>query len=191
MDSLILGVNGYLGSSISKVLIHERINVTGTTRAELDFDSVNSYQNLSKIIINENPDFIVNALGEIDSEDKLPVNIFNSIFLPSYYLYQHFCENKPSKNVFILTLGSNSAGKPRKGYPIYAALKGAEVGLIETAREKFNQSSLHWLYEEFPRLEGGLGKNTKEASPIQPNDYPLISEVIGKVLANIREVTNS
>ncbi len=191
MDSLILGINGYLGSSISKVLTQEGINVIGTTRAEIDFDDRDSYQSLSEIIYNNNPDFIINALGEIDSADKLPVNIFNSIFLPTYSLYQYFCENNPSKDVFILTLGSNSAGKPRKGYPIYAALKGAEVGLIQTARENFNDLSLHWLYEEFPRLEGGLGKISNGASPIQFNDYPLISEVIGKVLANIREVTKS
>ena len=190
MDSLILGVNGYLGSSIFKVLIKEGINVTGTTRTEIDFDNLNAYQNLNTILDDNKPDFIINALGEIDSDNKLPVHIFNSIFLPSYYLYRYFCENKPSKDIFVLTLGSNSAGKPRKGYPIYAALKSAEVGLIQTAREKFNQSSLHWLYEEFPRLEGGLGKIPNEDSPFQSNDFPLISEVIGKVLANIREVTS-
>ena len=191
MDSLILGINGYLGSSISKVLTQDGINVIGTTRAEIDFDDRNSYENLSKIINDNNPDFIINALGEIDSDNKLPVNIFNSIFLPSYSLYRYFCEYSPSKDVFILTLGSNSAGKPRKGYPIYAALKGAEVGLIQTARENFNESSLHWLYEEFPRLEGGLGKIPNVVPSIQSHDYPLISEVIGRVLANIREVTKS
>lgn len=191
MDSLILGINGYLGSNISKVLAQEGINVIGTTRTEIDFDDENSYQNLSKILNDRNPDFIINALGEIDSDYKLPVEIFNSIFLPSYFLYQYFCENRPFKDVFVLTLGSNSAGKPRKSYPIYAALKGAEVGLIQTARENFNESSLHWLYEEFPRLEGGLGKISIEASPRQSHDYTLISQVIGKVLANIREVTNS
>jgi len=191
MDSLILGINGYLGSSISKVLAQEGINVTGTTRTEIDFDNENSYEKLSKIIYDNNPDFIVNALGEIDSDDKLPVSLFNAIFLPTYSLYQYFCENRPSKEVFVLTLGSNSAGKPRKGYPIYAALKSAEVGLIQTARENFNESSLHWLYEEFPRLEGGLGKIPNGVPTIQSHDYPLISEVMGKVLANIREVTKS
>lgn len=179
MKICILGINGYVGSNISSCLAQSSHTIIGTTRGEIDFDRSNAPKKLKNYLDYEKPNFVVNAVGAIDSSENSPLKIFNAIFLPNYLLFQYFKEKYIENETYIWTLGSNSAGKPRRHYPVYAALKGAEFALLQTAWEIFDKSKLKWFYTIFPRLSGGLGKVSNEN--FTENDYQLICVEINKI----------
>lgn len=127
-------------------------------RLALSFGGGNEQSQLGKIIEDFSPDVVVNALGQIDSQiEATPVSIFNSIFLPTFSLFNYFRTAEVGRQITVLTFGSEAEGQPRKKYPVYAALKTAEANLVLTARECFAESNIRWLRLKLPRLDGGLG----------------------------------
>jgi hypothetical protein len=184
MKVCILGINGYIGSSIARYMRHSSHTVIGTSRNEIDFDRPNAPEKLENYLDYEKPDFVVNGIGTIDSCADSPIKIFNAIFLPNYLMFQYYKEKLIENDTYIWSLGSNSAGKPRREFPIYAALKGAEFALLQTVWEKFDKSKLKWFYSTFPRLSGGLGNVSNKN--VSENDYQLICIEIDKIFDKTR-----
>ena len=189
MKVCVLGINGYLGSSIAKYLIQSSHTVIGTSRNQIDFDKTDASEKLQHFLDYEKPNFVVNAIGNIDSKTDSPVKIFNAIFLPNYLIFQYYKNKYIEKDTYIWSLGSNSAGKPRAEYPMYAALKGAETALLQTVWEIFENSKLKWFYSIFPRLSGGLGSNSNVG--ISDGDYYLIGAEIEKIMNNFEIISTS
>ena len=189
MKVCVLGINGYLGSSIAKYLIQSSHTVIGTSRNQIDFDKTDAPEKLQHFLDYEKPNFVVNAIGNIDSKTDSPVKIFNAIFLPNYLIFQYYKNKYIEKDTYIWSLGSNSAGKPRAEYPMYAALKGAETALLQTVWEIFENSKLKWFYSIFPRLSGGLGSNSNVG--ISDGDYHLIGAEIEKIMNNFEIISTS
>jgi hypothetical protein len=187
MKVCVLGINGYLGSSIAKYLIQSNHIVIGTSRNQIDFDKTDAFEKLQNFLDYEKPNFIINAIGNIDSKTNSPVKIFNAIFLPNYLIFQYYKNKYIESYTYIWSLGSNSAGKPRTEYPIYAALKEAETALLQTVWEIFENSKLKWFYSIFPRLSGGLASISNKS--ISDNDYNLISTEIKKILDSFEKST--
>jgi len=189
MKVCVFGIHGYLGSSIAKYLIESNHTVVGTTRNQIDFDKADASERLQNFLDYEKPDFIINAIGNIDTKTESPVKIFNAIFLPNYLIFKYYKNKYIESNTFIWSLGSNSAGKPRAEYPIYAALKEAETALLQTVWEIFENSKLKWFYSIFPRLSGGLGSNSNVG--ISDGDYHLIGAEIEKIMNNFEIISTS
>ena len=187
MKVCVLGINGYLGSSIAKYLIQSSHTVIGTSRNQIDFDKTDASEKLQHFLDYEKPNFVVNAIGNIDSKTDSPVKIFNAIFLPNYLIFQYYKNKYIEKDTYIWSLGSNSAGKPRAEYPMYAALKEAETALLQTVWEIFKNSKLKWFHSIFPRLSGGLGSNSNISNSDSDSDYNLIGAEIEKIINNLEQ----
>ena len=189
MKVCVLGIHGYLGSNIAKYLIQLNHSVIGTSRNQIDFDKIDASEKLKHFLDYEKPDFVINAIGNIDIKTDSPVKIFNAIFLPNYLIFQYYKDKHIEKDTYIWCLGSNSAGKPRAEYPIYAALKGAEIALLQTVWEIFENSKLKWFYSILPRLSGGLGSISNVG--ISDDDYNLIGTEIEKIINNFEKSSTS
>lgn len=161
MKIIILGGRGYIGEKLSRALITDSHDVICSNRDLVNFDSKDSFSQLSSLLSSERPRVVINAIGTIDS--KVPENprlLFNAILLPTYYLFKYYSEFRKEHKVHIFILGSNAAGEPRGAYPLYAALKAAEIGLSRTASEQFAHTGISWNEIIVPRLRGGLGQET-------------------------------
>lgn len=159
MKILILGGRGYIGEKLGQTLLADSHEVVHSNREVIDFDSEDSFDQLSSVLSSERPRVVINAVGKIDS--KLPDNprlLFNAILLPTYYLLKYYSEFGKDQKVHVCILGSNAAGEPRAAYPLYAALKAAEIGLSLTASELFARTEISWDEIIVPRLLGGLGR---------------------------------
>jgi len=155
---LVLGSKGYIGENLCSLLESLSHEIVRVDRKVLDFDDDKFLLTLFDLLDREQPAVIINAIGSIDSKvAHNPQALFNAIVLPTYSLFQYFSGNKWSSKVSIIILGSNSAGEPRRNYPIYAALKAAESGLSKTASELFEGTKVNWIEFKVPRLLGGLG----------------------------------
>lgn len=158
MNVLILGSEGFLGLNLSDKLQNSGLNVFRANRSVLNFGDRNDAEILSTLIVELNPDIIINAIGQIDTqEDATVTSLFNSIFLPTSLLFSHFRNVECAKKVSVLTFGSESEGQPRRRYPLYSALKTAEAALIITAIDYFSNTNISWPRIKLPRLNGGLG----------------------------------
>lgn len=159
MRVLVLGANGFVGSTILCFLQEQNISNLGLTRNDLDFRNENSYETLRRFIDQFLPNIIVNAIGSIDSKNTTsPLEIFCPIYLPCFYLFEYFKQNINLEPVKIVSFGSQASGEPRQDYPLYASIKQAEASLIITAREAFTEREITWDHIVLPRLKGGLGK---------------------------------
>lgn len=155
---MILGSDGFLGLNLSSKLQSCGIDVVRANRSVLNFGDGNEAEILSRLIVELNPDIIINAVGQIDTQEEATVtSLFNSIFLPTTLLFRHFRDVGCAKNVSVLTFGSESEGQPRGRYPIYSALKTAEAALVITAIDYFSNTNISWPRLKLPRLSGGLG----------------------------------
>ena len=124
----------------------------------LSFGDGDEQVRLKNTIEDFSPDFIINALGGIDSQlEASATSIFNSIFLPTLTIFEYFRSTETKTQIKVLTFGSEAEGQPRRKYPIYSALKTAEANLVLTASEYFADSDIQWLRLKLPRLNGGLG----------------------------------
>ena len=163
MKILILGANGYIGRHLSESLTNSGHKVIDVSRTTLDFDSEDILINLEILLLKELPRVVINAIGTIDCKVQSdPVKLFNAILLPTYGLFEFYAKSKELENINIFILGSTSAGEPRMSYPLYAALKAAEVALSKTAHETFLSSGIVWKLLIVPRLNGGLGVQENE-----------------------------
>lgn len=157
MKAIIFGADGYLGSNFAIKLEEYGFHVLRVTRSVFSFGAHDQSQ-LERIIEDFSPDLVVNALGQIDSQDQAThFSMYSAIFVPTLYLFRYFQSAEVGQPVTVLTFGSESEGQPRQKYPIYAALKTAEGNLVLTAREFFGDSNIRWLRLKLPRLDGGLG----------------------------------
>ena len=158
MNILIFGSSGYLGSFLSKRFEEAEHKVLKVDRATLNFGAGSEDILIRSLIQEFNPDVVINAVGEIDlSEAVTPQVMFSSLLLPSLLIFRHFKNFGSQRKVRIVTFGSTSEGKPRRNYPMYAALKTAEAALISTAVEEFSGTEVSWFRLKLPRLGGGLG----------------------------------
>lgn len=158
MNVIILGSEGFLGLNLSAKLQNIGLNVFRANRSVLNFGDGNEAVILSRLIVELNPDIIINAVGQIDTQEEATVtSLFNSIFLPTTLLFNHFKDVECANKVSVLTFGSESEGQPRGKYPLYSALKTAEAALVITAIDYFSNTNISWPRLKLPRLNGGLG----------------------------------
>jgi RmlD substrate binding domain len=163
MKVLILGSEGYIGKFLAKILEKNDYEVLRANRSIIDFDDPDSNIKFTELLDQVNPRIIINTIGAIDGVAQQDFRLlFNSILLPSFLLLDYYQKNKMKYEVTIYLLGSTAAGEPRVGYPYYASLKYAEIGLSRSAFEIFMNSKVDWRLMIVPRLKGGLA-NMKNA----------------------------
>ena len=187
MKIVILGVNGYLGRYIKTFCQENNLDFFGINREQVDFGTKGAYERLCRILNDKNPKLIINCVGTIDGVSINPNDVFNSIFLPTFYLYQYFKNKLDHEDTYVWIFGSNSAGKPRRNYPVYAALKNAEIGLLETAKDELSDKNIKWLYTVLPRLSGGLGEGSEKLSSQRGLDFSLICNHMEETIARIEK----
>jgi nucleoside-diphosphate-sugar epimerase len=189
MKIVVLGGGGYIGRKLCEVLRADSHEVVGTNRAQIDFGAINSYEQLSAVLSSEKPRVVINAVGTIDSRaNENPHLIFNALFLPTYDLFRYYADSGQQTEVHIYLLGSTSAGEPRRAYPLYAAMKAAEVGLLRTASEVFADTAVSWREITVPRLNGGLALSDRNAdNHIQTLDIKLeaLADTIRKEISKL------
>ncbi len=167
MKILIFGSNGFIGSTLSDRFQKTGNEVLRVSRDVLNFGTGGEDIKIRALLEQFEPDVIVNAIGEIDIMNKsTPQAMFDSLLLPSASLYRHFQQFSSSRNIEVLTFGSEAEGLPRTRYPIYAALKTAEASLIKSATESFANTPITWHRVRLPRLNGGLGIESSDKTPI-------------------------
>jgi nucleoside-diphosphate-sugar epimerase len=164
MKIVVLGGGGYIGKKLCEVLRSDSHDVVGTNRTEIDFDVNHSFEQLTEVLKTVKPRVVINAIGTIDSRaNENPHLLFNALFLPTYDLFKFYVNCGSETQVDIYLLGSTSAGEPRRAYPVYAALKAAEVALLRTASEVFANTAISCREITVPRLRGGLGLQNRNA----------------------------
>jgi nucleoside-diphosphate-sugar epimerase len=183
LNVIVLGSEGFLGSSLSTKLQSCGNNVFQINRSIVNFGGGNEAESLSQLIEQFCPDIVINAVGQIDLQEEATINsLFNSIFLPTALLFRHFQDKGSVTGVKVLTFGSESEGQPRGRYPLYAALKTAEASLVLTAADYFSKTNISWPRLKLPRLNGGLG------SVEAPNETSTGTKSIDMVWDEVKEI---
>jgi hypothetical protein len=176
LNVIILGSEGFLGFNLSAKLQDCGMNVFRANRSVLNFGGGNEAEILSGLIVEFGPDIIINAVGQIDTqEESTVISLFNSIFMPTTLLFKHFQATGSSKNISVLTFGSESEGQPRGKYPVYSALKTAEAALVVTAIDYFSNTNISWPRLKLPRLNGGLGSiDVRRGLPVETKSIDMV-----------------
>lgn len=184
MKILVLGAGGYIGKHLCEIFESELHEVIPVPRSLLDFDDLDSLEKLTGLLSKEKPQIVINAIGSIDGRIAGgPAQLFNATLLPTYSLFRHYSGAGRFDSTTVILLGSTSAGQPRKEYPLYAALKSAEVALSKSAFELFSGTTITWKVMTVPRLNGGLGLESK----VSPSNLGIADIRLENLTDSIRE----
>ena len=189
MKVVILGSNGYVGKHlVSSIGLLNHV-VFGVDRLQINFDRKNSGLKLKELLDEVSPRVVINAVGSIDFKASFdPYKLYNSIFLPTYLLYDYFSNKNDHSPVSIFTIGSTAAGQVREKYPIYASLKGAEETIARIAKEKFARGNIEWEHVNLSKLKGGLADFSNLTSDSQILEDTELTELSDKILFRMNQL---
>jgi short-subunit dehydrogenase len=140
--AIIFGATGGIGSAVCETLSSE-YKIVEISRKEIDFNSEISYNQIQKLLIELNPDLIVNCVGHFTNNNNNTHNkIMNINFGSNWSIIKFFVENTSNKPIKIIMIGSSAHREGRKNYMLYAASKAALYNLWLSSSEYFMDSNV-------------------------------------------------
>lgn len=135
--ALIFGHRGGIGLATSKAFIAQGYRIIPVDRTTIDFDKANADSQISSVLINGQPDVVVNASGvfrngwQQDHVETMNVNVGSNWSILRHYMNP----SNQTKSARIIMIGSSSHSGGRSLYPLYSASKAAVYNLWQSASQ--------------------------------------------------------
>lgn len=140
---LIFGASGGLGSCLVNQLNDGFNEVIPLSSKEINFDSEDSREKISKIIEEKSPDIIINCAGVLGHNKDDFNKIFNINVRSNWLIANYFITNQTKiRTEKVIFIGSSSYLKGKKDYILYASSKAALFNLFEGVSSYFANSKI-------------------------------------------------
>ena len=139
--AVVIGSTGGIGSAVSKIL-QPTYNVVNVNREQVDFNNIDVYNRINSVLIQYNPDLIVNCSGHFSDNSEEHYQTMDINVGSNWAIIKHYIDSQPNKKVKIIMIGSSAYREGRKLYMLYAASKAALYNLWLSASEYFENSNV-------------------------------------------------
>ena len=142
--ALIFGHRGGIGLATSKGFIAQGYRIIPVDRTIIDFDKANADSQISSLLINGQPDVIVNCAGvfrngwQQDHVETMNVNVGSNWSILRHYMNP----SNQTKSTRIIMIGSSSHSGGRPLYPLYSASKAAVYNLWQSASQLLEDTDI-------------------------------------------------
>ena len=141
--AVVFGAHGGIGTATTEHFLAAGYTVVPVTRKLVDFAQLNSYNAVSELLMNHQPDVVVNCAGHFDRTNIEPHSMTFDVNVGSNWaVIQHYMNNVPKKPVHVVMVGSSAYKSGRKNYMLYSASKAAVYNLWQGAGEYFLNSTV-------------------------------------------------
>ena len=131
--ALVLGSTGGIGRAVCTVLAERGNKVVALNRNDL--------QNISEILLRENPDWIFNCIGSLGDNKSSFTEVFEPNVAINWFIIKYYLEHLSAK-VKVVMVGSTSYEYGRKNYILYSASKAALHNMWQGACESFEGTNI-------------------------------------------------
>lgn len=141
--AVVFGAQGGIGTAVADHFLAAEYIVVPVTRQLIDFAQDNSYNAVSELLMNHQPDVVVNCAGHFDHTNTEPHSMTFDVNVGSNWaIIQHYMNNTSKKPVHVVIVGSSAYSSGRKNYMLYSASKAAVYNLWQGAGEYFLHSTV-------------------------------------------------
>ena len=142
--ALIFGHRGGIGLATAKALISQGHRIIPVDRTIIDFDKANADSQISSVLINGQPDVIVNCAGVFENGHNVTHSrTMNVNFGSNWSIVRHYLDPvnqiRPCR---VIMVGSSCYDQGRQLYPLYSASKAALYNLWQSARDAFEDTNI-------------------------------------------------
>jgi short-subunit dehydrogenase len=136
-QAVVFGARGGIGAAVRTALLDAGYTVVPVSSNSIDFTQPDSYKKAS-VILDWNPDVIVNCVGHFDNTNQETHNATFDINVGSNWaIINHYINNPGTKPVKIIMIGSSAYRSGRRDYILYAASKAALYNVYQGAGDYF------------------------------------------------------
>jgi len=154
---LLLGGSGQIGKEIFNK-IKDNYDVHFTSKKELCFGDENDYNSLKKLILEKEPDLIINCIGVFFNNETEFESIVNVNYRPTWYAIKFLKEMSKKIKINYSVIGSTSYKEGKKDYFLYSSSKSALVNMVEGAQKFFEGSTISLNVINLPPVESLMNK---------------------------------
>lgn len=140
--AVIFGAKGGIGAATRQVFLDHGWQIIPVDSGQLNFDQSDSYEKLSILLDNAEPDVIVNSVGVFVNGYEADYRTTMAVNFGSNWDIVRWLEANRDRQVRVVMIGSSSYTAGRRLYPLYSASKAALFNLWQSARDQFADSSI-------------------------------------------------
>ena len=142
--ALIFGHRGGIGLATAKALIAQGHRIIPVDRTIIDLDKANADTQISSVLINGQPDVIVNCAGVFENGHSVTHSrTMNVNFGSNWSIVRHYLDPvnqiRPCR---VIMVGSSCYDQGRQLYPLYSASKAALYNLWQSARDALEDTNI-------------------------------------------------
>ena len=169
--AVIFGSNGGIGTATAECFLAAGYIVVTVNRQLVDFAQHNSYNAVSEVLKNHQPDVVVNCVGHFDRTNVETHNMTFDVNVGSNWaIIQHYMNNQIDKPVYVVIVGSSAYSSGRKNYMLYSASKAAVYNLWQGACEYFLNSKVYMSLINPVRTRTAMIGADVTGSMLEPED---------------------
>jgi len=141
-QAVVFGSRGGVGAAVREALLDAGYTVVPVNSNGVDFSQADSYEKVS-VILDWNPDVVVNCVGHFDNTNQETHNATFDINVGSNWaILQHYMNKPATKPVKIVMVGSSAYRGGRRDYILYSASKAALYNVWQGACDYFSESAV-------------------------------------------------
>ena len=138
---IVFGANGGIGSAVVKNLVELGHNAISVDCQQIDFSKPDSDEKIYQLLLDIDPEIIINAAGVFGSNDQTHHNTVDINFGSNWSIVRYLMKNN-TKPVRFIMLGSIAYRQGRSWAMVYTASKAALYSLWQGARDYFNDTPI-------------------------------------------------
>jgi short-subunit dehydrogenase len=141
--AVVFGAQGGIGQATTEAFFRAGYTVIPVHRGLIDFASDTSDKSISDLLLNDQPDVVINCVGHFDNGNTETYNkTFDVNVGSNWSIIHYYINNTSNKPVKIIMVGSSAYKSGRKDYILYAASKAALYNVWQGACEYFKDSNI-------------------------------------------------
>jgi len=138
---IVFGGNGGIGSAVVKNLVDLGHDAISVDCQQIDFSKSDSDQKIYQLLLDINPEIIINAAGVFGSNSQTHHNTIDINFGSNWSIVRYLMKNN-TRSVRFIMLGSIAYRQGRSWAMVYTASKAALYSLWQGARDYFNNTPI-------------------------------------------------
>jgi short-subunit dehydrogenase len=138
---IVFGGNGGIGSAVVKNLVDLGHDAISVDCQQIDFSKSDSDQKIYQLLLDINPEIIINAAGVFGSNSQTHHNTIDINFGSNWSIVRYLMKNNTMPVRFIM-IGSIAYRQGRSWAMVYTASKAALYSLWQGARDYFNDTPI-------------------------------------------------
>jgi NAD(P)-dependent dehydrogenase (short-subunit alcohol dehydrogenase family) len=143
MKVVVFGGKGGIGGATCAAFAAAGYTVYPISSKQIDFEWIQSQVQVDELLRKIMPDIVVNCVGHFDDTNKeTHFKTMNINVGSNWSIIKHYIENKSTKPVKIIMIGSSAYRSGRKNYILYAASKSALYNVWQGASEYFQGTTV-------------------------------------------------